>query len=140
MAVSDAQKRAANKYIKEHMSTLACKVRKEQAAAFHAYCEARGMTSNTVIKTYVVGCIEKDETALQEAAGAPAEAGAISLPLEALEIAQEAAERTGEAPAEFLTRAAKAQAKRDKLSLHMGLNPVTGEKLQRSKEGGTDHE
>ncbi len=42
--------------------------------------------------------------------------------------------------AEFLARAVKAQAKRDELSLHMGLNPITGEKLQQIKEGGTDYE
>ena len=56
-------------------------------------------------------------------------AGGISLPPDALEVAQQAAERTGEAVGDFLARAAQAQAKRDEISLHMGLNPATGDKL-----------
>lgn len=47
-----------------------------------------------------------------------------------LETVQRATEATGEAVEEFLARAAQAQAKRDKISLHMGLNPATGNKLE----------
>ncbi len=119
MAVSEAQKRAANKYIKEHMSTLACKVRKEQAAAFRTYCEARGMTSNTAIKTYVMGCIEGGEIAPQEAAGAPVKAGVVYLPSDALKTAQEAAEAAGEGLPQFIGRAVEIQAQRDALSRKM---------------------
>ena len=65
MAVSEAQKRASNKYNKENMTTLGCKVKREQAAAFKEYCSERGKTSNTVLKEYVERCIEEtvsDET------------------------------------------------------------------------------
>lgn len=62
MALSDAQKRASNKYNLEHMTTLGCKVKKEQAAAFKAYCADHGKTSNTVLKDYVLECIgERDK-------------------------------------------------------------------------------
>ena len=47
MAPSEAQKRAAAKYIKEHMATLACKVRKEEAAAFKAFAAKQGKTAKT---------------------------------------------------------------------------------------------
>ena len=57
-------------------------------------------------------------------------AGGISLSLDALEAAQQAVERTGEAVGDFLARAAQAQAKRDEISLHTGVNPATGEKLK----------
>lgn len=57
MAPSQAQKRASNKYNLEHMTTLGCKVRKEQATAFKEYCADRGKTSNTVLKDYVLECI-----------------------------------------------------------------------------------
>ncbi|MCL2226260.1 MAG: hypothetical protein FWB97_01330 [Oscillospiraceae bacterium] len=57
MPVSEAQKRASNKYIKENMATLACKVRKEEAAAFKEYAASQGKTSNTVLKDYVIQCI-----------------------------------------------------------------------------------
>lgn len=52
---------------------------------------------------------------------------------QALRTAQEAAERTGEAPAEFVARAVETQAKRDQSSLAMGINPATGKTLD--KEG-----
>ena len=43
------------------MSTLGCRVKKTQAAAFKAYCEARGKTSNTVLKDYVLECIDEQD-------------------------------------------------------------------------------
>ena len=58
MPVSEAQKRASNKYIKENMTTLGCKVRKDEAAAFKDYAKKQGKTSNTVLKEYVIECIE----------------------------------------------------------------------------------
>lgn len=61
MAPSEAQKRASNKYNLEHMTTLGCKVRKEEAALFKAYCAQEGKTSNTVLKEYVMECIEGSE-------------------------------------------------------------------------------
>lgn len=60
MAVSDAQKRASNKYNMEHMATLGCKVRKEEAAAFKDYAKAQGKTANTVLKEYVQQCINEE--------------------------------------------------------------------------------
>ncbi|MBQ9773829.1 MAG: hypothetical protein IJW30_04120 [Clostridia bacterium] len=57
---SDAQKRASNKYNLEHMSTLGCKVRKEDAEAFKKYCADIGKTSNTVLKDFVFECIDKN--------------------------------------------------------------------------------
>ncbi len=119
MAVSDAQKRAANKYIKEHMSTLACKVRKEQAIAFRAYCKTRGMTSNTAIKAYVMSCLDGGEMAPQEAPGGPQEAGVVSLPPDTFKAAQNAAEAAGEGLPQFLDRAVTTQAQRDTLARKM---------------------
>lgn len=62
MAPSEAQKRASNKYNKEHMSTLGCKVRKEQAEAFKEYAREQGKTTNTILKEYVLECIESTNT------------------------------------------------------------------------------
>ena len=75
----------------------------------------------------------------QEAAGAAAGTGGyLSLPSDALESVQQAAERTGEAPAVFVARAIETQAKWDRNSLKLGINPVTGDKLD--SKGGADHE
>ena len=61
MAVSEAQKRAADKYNREHMTTLGCKVKKEEATAFMELCACRGKTSNTVLKEFVLETIKQDE-------------------------------------------------------------------------------
>lgn len=62
MAPSEAQKRAADKYNREHMTTLGCKVKKEEAAAFKEYAAEQGKTANNVLKEYVIDCITKRDT------------------------------------------------------------------------------
>lgn len=51
MALTDAKRRANNKYIAEHMTVLGCKVKKEEADAFRAACAARGTTVNAVFRS-----------------------------------------------------------------------------------------
>ena len=136
MAPRESQKRASLKWDKENMSVVGCKVKKVQASAFKAYCETQGSTSNTVLKDFVLGCIgeQKPGTApetLQEAPGRPAGGGGISLHPKALRTAQEAAQSVGETVPQFVERAVETQAKRDRSSLALGINPVTGEKLDR---------
>ena len=65
MSPSDAQKKAAAKYHKENIASLACRVKKEQAEKFKAYCEAQGKTSNAVLREYVLECITENETAAE---------------------------------------------------------------------------
>lgn len=60
MSVSESRKRANAKWDKENMITLGCKIKKEQAEAFKAYCVSLGKTSNAVLREYVLGCIEDD--------------------------------------------------------------------------------
>jgi hypothetical protein len=61
MPVSEAQKKAADKYNREHMTTLGCKVKKAEAAAFKEYAARNGKTSNNMLKDYVIDCISIDE-------------------------------------------------------------------------------
>lgn len=61
MAPSEAQKKASAKYQKENIASLACRVKKEQAEKFKAYCESIGKTSNAVLRDYVLKCIETEE-------------------------------------------------------------------------------
>lgn len=65
MAPSDAQKKAAAKYHKENIASLACRVKKEQAEKFKAYCEAQGKTSNAVLREYVLECIADNDTPIE---------------------------------------------------------------------------
>lgn len=63
MAPSEAQKKAAAKYQKENIASLACRVRKNQAEKFKVYCNSIGKTSNAVLREYVLTCIgEKTQT------------------------------------------------------------------------------
>lgn len=57
MPPSEAQKRASNEYQKKHMATIGCKLRKEEASAFKAYCANQRKTTNTVLKDFVMECI-----------------------------------------------------------------------------------
>lgn len=61
MAPTEAQKRASTKYQKENIASLACRVKKEQAEKFKAYCTERGKTSNAVLREYVLKCIGETE-------------------------------------------------------------------------------
>ena len=61
MAPSDAQKRATKKYQKENIASLACRVKKEQAEKFKAYCDSIGKTSNAVLREHVLACIKEEE-------------------------------------------------------------------------------
>ena len=63
MAVAESRKRANVKWDVENMTTLGCRVKKEQADRFKAYCSEIGKTSNAVLRDYVLDCIgEKQDT------------------------------------------------------------------------------
>lgn len=66
MSPSEAQKKAAAKYHKENIASLACRVKKEQADKFKAYCESQGKTSNAVLREYVLECIAENESVAEE--------------------------------------------------------------------------
>ncbi|WP_286147126.1 hypothetical protein [Neopoerus faecalis] len=63
MAATEAQKRASAKYQRENISSLACRVKKEQADKFKEYCSSKGKTSNAVLRNYVLECIGEKEDA-----------------------------------------------------------------------------
>lgn len=67
MAPTEAQKRASAKYQKENISSLACRVKKDQAEKFKSYCEAQGKTSNAVLREYVLDCIGEANAAEMDA-------------------------------------------------------------------------
>lgn len=58
---TQAQKQASAKYHKENISSLACRVRKEQAEQFKEYCDQQGRTVNAVLKDFVMDCIESNK-------------------------------------------------------------------------------
>ena len=128
---SEAQKQSARKWDAANLDRLSLALPKGSREAIKAHATAQGESTNAFIKRAIDCQMERDGAGgPQEAAGAAEVAGGISLSLDALEAAQQAVERTGEAVGDFLARAAQAQAKRDEISLHTGVNPATGEKLK----------
>lgn len=61
MSPTEAQKKAAAKYQKENIASLACRVKKEQAEKFKSYCEKIGKTSNAVLREFVLSCISEND-------------------------------------------------------------------------------
>lgn len=65
--VSRAKRLANNKWDKENMKIVACKVKKEHAESFKAYAESRSTSPNALLKDYIMGCIgelpDKEEVA-----------------------------------------------------------------------------
>lgn len=128
---TEAQKRAQKAYM-EKFVRVEIRMDAEQRAAVQAHAETHGESVNSFINRAIDHVMERDGAGgPQEAAGAVAVSGGISLPPGALESAQAAAEATGEAPAVFIARAIETQAKRDRSSISLGINPATGDKLKR---------
>ena len=142
MAISEAQRRAVAKYNAANYERVELRLKKGKKDTVKAHADSYGESLNEFVNRAIDCQMERDGGAggPQEAAGAAAVAGGISLPPDALESAQAAAEATGEAPAVFITRAIETQAKRDKSSIALGINPATGDKLQHDGTGGADHE
>ena len=121
-----------NQWQKENCDRVNLTLPKGRKAELQAYAAAAGESLNGFIGRAINEAMERDGAGgPQEAAGAAEVAGGISLSPDALDAAQQAAERTGEAPAVFVARAIETQAKRDKSSIALGINPATGDKLDK---------
>lgn len=59
MALTEAQKRANNKYIAEHMTVLGCKVRKEYADRVREKAKEEGTSVNAMLKKALDEFLEK---------------------------------------------------------------------------------
>ena len=132
MPVSKAQQKAVSKYMKENYDVYQIRMPKGRKDAIKAHADSRSESVNSFIGRAITETMARDGAdGPQEAAGLSTGAGAVSLPPETLEVAQRAAEATGEAIGVFLARAVEAQAQRDKSSLALGINPATGGKLEK---------
>ena len=55
--VSEAQKKARNKWDKENMAQISCKLKKEYKERFQKYAKEQGKTVNALLTEYIVRCI-----------------------------------------------------------------------------------
>lgn len=62
MGLTDAKRRANNKYIAANMTVLGCKVRKDEAEAFKAACKAAKITPNAVFRQAMREFMEQEKT------------------------------------------------------------------------------
>lgn len=118
MAVSESKKKANMKWDSANMATLACKVKKEQAEQFKAYCSNIGETVNSVFQSYVSNCTSGKATEMDVEAQ---EGRSNILTPSALQTAQEAAQKAGETVPAFVERAVETQAQRDKTAFALEL-------------------
>lgn len=124
MPVPKANQRAVNKYVKNNYDRINVTMPKGQKEAVKAHAEAHSESVNGFINRAIQETMERNgggmppETAQRGQEG-PRENGTVSLPSEAIETAQRAAEAAGEAVPVFLARAVETQAQRDALSRRM---------------------
>lgn len=62
MSVSRAKRASNNKWDKENMKLVTCKIRKEDAEAFKQYAEDNNTNPNALLRNYIYSCLRKDET------------------------------------------------------------------------------
>lgn len=122
MPVSKANQRAVNKYKKNNYDRIEITVPKGRREVFQARAAAAGESVNAYINAAI------DARMAQEDAGGTRP---VSLYPDTLKAAQEAAEAAGEGLPQFIDRAVTTQAKRDKTSLQLGINPSTGGTLEK---------
>ena len=129
MPVSKAQQKAQNKWIAKAYDRINLTVPKGKKDTIQAHAETQGESVNGFINRAIdhqMSC-DRDKD-LSEALQGPFGCGVVSLPLpsEAYECAVAASEAAGEGLPDFVARAVEIQAKWDKASLAMGINPATG--------------
>ncbi len=106
MAVSKAQQKAVHKYVKANYDRMELTVPKGRKEVIKDHAAAAGESVNAYINAAI------DARMAQEGAEG---AGVVSLHLDTLQAAQEAAKAAGEGLPQFLGRAVETQAQRDKL-------------------------
>lgn len=61
MSLTDAKRRANNKYIAANMTVLGCKIRKDKAEQFKAACKAAGTTPNAVFTAAINNFLNNEQ-------------------------------------------------------------------------------
>jgi len=125
---TEAQKKAQKKYMEKFM---VAQVRMERGK--YERIQNHAATCGQSVNAYINGAIDSriGTESPQEPAEATPGAGMVSLPSDTIKTAQKAAQNAGETVPQFIERAVDTQAKRDKTSLALGINPATGGKLEK---------
>nr|WP_302658048.1 hypothetical protein [uncultured Dysosmobacter sp.] len=122
MAVSEAQKKSAQKWDAANLDRVSIAMPKGMKDTVKAAATVAGESMNQ----YIIGATEQRINGSQQPTGAPQGMGAILTPA-ALKTAQEAAQRAGETIPAFVSRAVETQAQRDKVMQAMRPKEKAGE-------------
>ena len=60
MPISDARKRANDKWNKANMAVISCKVNKETALKFKTACQKNDVTPNSVLRRFIAEYISEE--------------------------------------------------------------------------------
>ena len=137
MPVSKAQQEATARYEAKVYDKVLVRFPKGRKAEIQSHAEARGESVNGFLNRAAENQMEADNGAQMPSVAAQQP----MLSSETVEAAQQAAEATGETTPDFIHRAVDTQAQRDKNALRMGINPATGETMERgnvSPPGATE--
>lgn len=127
-----AATRAKNKWQKENIDRVNLTMPKGRKETIQAHAGARGESVNGFINRAIDQAMGQDGgESPSGAAQGPSEVGVVSLPSEAIKMAKEAAQHAGETVSQFIERAVSIQTQRDKTSRAMGINPATGDRLEK---------
>jgi len=127
MPVSKAQQKAVTKYVKAKYDRFGLTMAKGRLDEIKGHAAACGQSVNGFINDAIDEKMGKPPTSRVEAP--TIHDGALSS--DALKAAQEAAQCVGETVSQFIERAVSVQAQRDKSSLSLGINPTTGDRLEK---------
>ena len=130
MPASKAQQTAQNKWISKNYDRVNLTLPKGRKADLQLHAEQRGESLNGFIGRAIEEQVKRDTGIISEDSDSPM---ILILP-ETLESATQAASATGENIPAFIARAVQTQAKRDQTSIDFGINPSTGETINR-REG-----
>lgn len=120
--ISKAQQKAVNKYVKNNYDRINVTFPKGQKEKLKEHAQKQHESVNAFIVRSVSETIQRDIGATPS--------GTIPMLLSnVLKVAEIAAETSGETIPQYINRAVSAQSERDKASLRIGLNPVTGEMI-----------
>lgn len=112
--------------MKENYDEIKVRVEKGRKADIKAHADTLGESVNAFINRAIDHEIARDGSGSPQEGREGTSGAGVSLPSDTLEAARRAAEHTGEAPAEFMARAIETQARWDKSSFALGIDPVYG--------------
>ena len=121
---TEAQKKSAKKWDAANLDRVSIAMPKGQKDTIKAHAAVHGESVNAFINRAIDEAMECDGSAAEKST----RACRFALQADILETAQQAAEATGETVSQFISRAVETQAKRDQVSLRMGVNPSAHEK------------